>query len=88
VLDMTGSNAVLIVVPIVMLPALALWLGLVMYAGSHPEWKVHRLAREALAREVQVREVQAPEVMAREVQDRQAAGGPAGTQRPVTPRVA
>jgi hypothetical protein len=73
VLDMTGSNAVLIVVPIVMLPALGLWLGLVMYAGNHPEWRAHRLARE---------------VQAREVQDRQAAGVPAGGQRPITPRVA
>lgn len=44
---MTGSNLVLIVVPIVMVSALALWLGLVMYAGAHPEWKAHRLAREA-----------------------------------------
>jgi hypothetical protein len=44
---MTGSNLALIVVPIVMVSALALWLGLVMYAGAHPEWKAHRLAREA-----------------------------------------
>ncbi len=48
---MTGSNAVLIVVPIVMLAALGLWLGLVYYVGAHPEWKAHRLAREAEARE-------------------------------------
>ena len=48
---MTGSNAVLIVVPIVMLAALGLWLGLVYYAGQHPEWKAHRLAREAAERQ-------------------------------------
>lgn len=55
---MTGSNLVLIVVPIVMVPALALWLGLVMYAGAHPEWKAHRLAREA--REAGAREAAEP----------------------------
>jgi hypothetical protein len=44
---MTGSNLVLIVVPIVMLAALGVWLGLVYYVGAHPEWKAHRLAREA-----------------------------------------
>ena len=48
---MTGTNAVLIVVPIVMLAALGLWLGLVYWVGAHPEWKAHRLAREAAARE-------------------------------------
>ena len=48
---MTGSNAVLIVVPIVMLAALGLWLGLVYWVGAHPEWKAHRLAREAAARQ-------------------------------------
>ena len=49
---MTGSNAVLSVVPIVMLAALGLWLGLVYWVGAHPEWKAHRLAREAGAREL------------------------------------
>ena len=44
---MTGSNLALIVVPIVMVLALGTWLGLVMYAGAHPEWKAQRLAREA-----------------------------------------
>jgi hypothetical protein len=48
---MTGSNLVLIVVPIVMLAALGVWLGLVYYVGAHPEWKAHRLAREAGARQ-------------------------------------
>ena len=48
---MTGSNGVLIVVPIVMLAALGLWLGLVYWVGAHPEWKAHRLAREAAARQ-------------------------------------
>ena len=48
---MTGTNAVLIVVPIVMLAALGLWLGLVYWVGAHPEWKAHRLAREAAARQ-------------------------------------
>ncbi len=46
---MTGSTLVLIVVPIVMLVALGAWLALVYYAGEHPEWKAHRLAREAAA---------------------------------------
>jgi len=54
---MTGSNAVLIVVPIVALSTLAWWLGLVYYVGGHPEWKVHRLQREARAREAQAREL-------------------------------
>jgi hypothetical protein len=56
---MTGSNAVLIVVPIVALSTLFLWLGLVYYAGAHPEWRVHRLQREARAREAQARELAA-----------------------------
>ena len=47
VFAMTGSTLALIVIPIVMLPALGVWLGLVMYAGAHPEWKAQRLAREA-----------------------------------------
>lgn len=33
---MTGSNAGLIVIPIVSMLALALWLGVVMYVGAHP----------------------------------------------------
>ena len=49
---MTGSNAVLIAVPIVALVTLAFWLGLVYYVGAHPEWKVHRLQREARARQL------------------------------------
>jgi hypothetical protein len=56
---MTGSNAVLIAVPIVALCTLAFWLGLVYYVGAHPEWKVHRLQREARAREAQARELAA-----------------------------
>ena len=52
---MTGSNAVLIAVPIVALVTLAFWLGLVYYVGAHPEWKVHRLQREAREREAQAR---------------------------------
>ena len=52
---MTGSNAVLIVVPIVALVTLAFWLGLVYYVGAHPEWKVHRLEREAREREAEAR---------------------------------
>ena len=48
---MTGSTGVLIVVPIVMLAALGLWLGLVYWVGAHPEWKAHQLAREAAARQ-------------------------------------
>jgi hypothetical protein len=83
VLDMTGTNAVLIVVPIVMLPALALWLGLVMYAGSHPEWKAHRLAREAAARQAAAAGEQVA-VPAR----KQVAGSLAGSETPASPRAA
>ena len=71
---MTGSNLVLIVVPIVMVSALALWLGLVMYAGAHPEWKAHRLAREA-------REAAAREAAAVAAEERAVAA--AGRQAPV-----
>jgi hypothetical protein len=86
---MTGSNLVLIVVPIVSVSALALWLGLVMYAGAHPEWKAHRLAREAAARE-------ASAVAAREhvtVPAGEPAAVPAGaraggSQQPAAPRAA
>ena len=88
---MTGSNAVLIVVPLVMLPALALWLGLVMYAGNHPEWRAHRLAREAQARESQSQARQAAAVPAgAQAGGVQAAAAAASTggQRPITPRVA
>jgi hypothetical protein len=56
---MTGSTAVLIAVPIVALSALAFWLGLVYHVGAHPEWKAHRLAREAQARQAQARELAA-----------------------------
>jgi hypothetical protein len=52
---MTGSNAVLIVVPIVALVTLGFWLGVVYYVGAHPEWKAHRLQREAREREAQAR---------------------------------
>jgi hypothetical protein len=52
---MTGSNASLIAVPIVALVTLAFLLGLVYYVGAHPEWKVHRLQREAREREAQAR---------------------------------
>jgi hypothetical protein len=52
---MTGSNAVLIAVPIVALVTLAFLLGLVYYVGAHPEWKVHRLQREAREREARAR---------------------------------
>jgi hypothetical protein len=56
---MTGSNGVLIAVPIVSLVTLAFWLGLVYYVGAHPEWKVHRLQREAREREAQARQLAA-----------------------------
>jgi hypothetical protein len=56
---MTGSTAVLIVVPIVALLTLAFWLGLVYYVGAHPEWRGHQLEREAREREVQARQLAA-----------------------------
>jgi hypothetical protein len=75
---MTGSNAVLIVVPIVALATLAFWLGLVFYAGAHPEWKVYRLEREAREREAQARALAAAVTADQAaMQDRgQAAGAP------------
>ena len=75
---MTGSNAVLIVVPIVALATLAFWLGLVFYAGAHPEWKVYRREREAREREAQARALAAAVAADQAaMQDRgQAAGGP------------
>jgi hypothetical protein len=82
---MTGSNAVLIVVPIVALSTLAWWVGLVFYVGAHPEWKTHRLAREAQAREAQAREVQAWELAAAVAGDQAAVrdtGQEAGTPGP------
>ncbi|MGO9221849.1 MAG: hypothetical protein ACLP5E_29395 [Streptosporangiaceae bacterium] len=82
---MTGSNLLLIVVPIVSLSALGLWLGLVMYSGAHPEWKAHRLAREAAAREAAA--VAAAEQAAVPAADR-AARVPAGSGKPVSPRAA
>lgn len=39
---MTGSNAVVIVTPIVALVTLAFWLGLIFYVGSHPFWRGQR----------------------------------------------
>ena len=83
---MTGSNAVLIVVPVVMLPALALWLGLVMYAGNHPEWRAHRLAREAAAQQQAVAAAAGEQaaVPARH----KAASGVAGSEAPASPRAA
>jgi hypothetical protein len=101
---MTGSNAVLIAVPIVALVTLAFWLGLVYYVGAHPEWKVHRLQREARAREAQARglaaavaadqaAMQDPRQAARAPGlDQAAQGRPAGTrgggQPRITPRAA
>ena len=45
---MTGSNPnlVAIVVPIVAFFALAFWLGLCFYAGSHPSWRHQQPASE------------------------------------------
>jgi len=39
---MTGSFwAPIIIIPIVIVPALAAWLALVGYADAHPRWKTH-----------------------------------------------
>ena len=81
---MTGSNAVLIVVPIVMLAALGLWLGLVYWVGAHPEWKAHRLAREAAAR--QAAAVATGEQAA--VPEGARAAAPGGGQTRIGPRAA
>jgi len=35
---MDGSSAALIVIPIIVSLGLAAWLGLVLYAASHPRW--------------------------------------------------
>ncbi len=82
---MTGSTLLLIVMPIVSLAGLGLWLGLVMYCGAHPEWKAHRLAREAAARETAA--VAAGEQPAVPAAAR-AARVPAGSRTPVSPRAA
>ena len=44
---MTGSFLVPIITPIVAIIALACWLGMVFWAGSHPEWKTHRAPQES-----------------------------------------
>jgi len=44
---MTGSSLAPIIIPIVVVPALAAWLGLIWYASAHPGWKAHRVAAEA-----------------------------------------
>lgn len=79
---MTGSNAVLIAVPIVALVTLAFWLGLVYYVGAYPEWKVHRLQREARAREARAREAQARELAAAVAADQAAMQDPRQAARP------
>ena len=101
---MTGSNGVLIAVPIVALVTLAFWLGLVYYVGAHPEWKVHRLQREAREREAQARGLAAAVAADQAAMqatgqaagapglDQAARGRPAGTrgggQPRITPRAA
>ena len=44
---MTGSILVPIITPIVAIIALGCWLGMVFWAGSHPEWKTHRARQES-----------------------------------------
>jgi hypothetical protein len=78
---MTGSNGVLIAVPIVALVTLAFWLGLVYYVGAHPEWKVHRLQREAREREAQAGQLAAADQAAMQATG-QAAGTPGLDQPP------
>jgi hypothetical protein len=41
---MTGSFWAPIIIPIVVVLALAAWLALVWYADAHPRWKAHRAA--------------------------------------------
>jgi hypothetical protein len=81
---MTGSHAVLIVVPIVMLAALGVWLGLVYWVGAHPEWKAHRLAREAAARQAAAGAGGQAAIPATPT----AASSQAGSETPVSPRAA
>jgi len=56
-----------------------------MYSGAHPEWKAHRLAREAATREAAA--VAAREQAAVPAADR-AARVPTGSRKPVSPRAA
>jgi hypothetical protein len=41
---MTGSFLAAIIVPVVTVPALAIWIGLVYRADAHPRWKAHGAA--------------------------------------------
>jgi hypothetical protein len=43
---MTGSNQAAILIPVVVMPVLAVWLFLVFYADSHPGWRVQRSPSE------------------------------------------
>jgi len=36
---MTGSSLAPIIIPVVVAPALAIWLAMCYYAGRHPRWK-------------------------------------------------
>jgi hypothetical protein len=41
---MTGSSLAPIIIPIVVTPALAIWLAMVYYAGRHPMWRARQAA--------------------------------------------
>jgi hypothetical protein len=96
---MGGSLPALFVVPSVLPFAMCTWLGLVLWAGGHRDWKAHRLAREA-AFETAAFETAASEAAAREAAAvaaaeqaavpaaEQAARVPAGSGKPVSPRAA
>ncbi|MGD0926020.1 MAG: hypothetical protein ABR926_12580 [Streptosporangiaceae bacterium] len=74
---MGGSLPALFVVPSVLPFAMCTWLGLVVWAGGHRDWKAHRLAREAAletaALEATALEATALEATALETEAREAA---------------
>lgn len=43
---MQGSAWLYIIVPTVLPAALFVWLGLVFWAGAHPQWKAHQVTPE------------------------------------------
>ncbi len=74
---MTGSSLAPIVIAIVVSAALAVWLAMVYYAASHPQWK-HAGGRHVTVAQPDAR----PAVAA------SAASGPESASRPEVPRAA
>lgn len=81
---MIGSdpNLVAIVIPLVALPALAFWLGLCFYAGSHPYWRHHQQPnRQQLAGPRQTGPLPPPDTPGLTASGGGTTGGAAGPQR-------